>query len=81
MHPGNIVAAAGRMQEAMDDMQLAWNVVREHWNDGMANRFDEQQIRPIIERINIALPAMTQMAQALQAAQVQCGEPGERSGL
>jgi len=81
MQPGNIVAAAGRMQEAMEQIQLNWSSTRDHWNDGMAQHFEDQQIRPIIERINTALPAMTQMAQALQQALIQCNEPGERSGL
>ncbi len=81
MQPGNIVAAAGRMQEAMEQMQIAWSSTRDHWNDGQAQRFDEEQIRPVFERINIALPAMSQMAQALQQALIQCNEPGERSGL
>ena len=81
MQPGNIVAAAGRMQEALELLQLNWSSACDHWNDGMAQRFEEEQIRPIIERINTALPAMTQMAQALQQALIQCNEPGERSGL
>lgn len=81
MHPGNIVAASGRMQEAVENLQTAWNVVRDFWNDGTSLHFEEQHIRPIFDRVNIALPALTQMAQALQAAQSQCGEPGERSGL
>jgi hypothetical protein len=81
MHPGNIIAAAGRMQEAMEQLQIAWGGVRDHWTDGMAQRFEDDHIRPIFERINVALPAPNQMAQALQQAQIQCGEPGERSGL
>ena len=81
MQPGNIVAAAGRMQEAMEQMQIAWSSTREHWTDGLAERYQEEQIRPIFERINIALPAMSQMALALQQALIQCNEPGERSGL
>ena len=81
MQPGNIVAAAGRMQEAMEQLQIAWSSVHDHWNDGKAQKFEADQIRPIIERINTALPAMNQMAQALQQASIQCGEPGERPGL
>lgn len=81
MHPGNIVAAGGRLQEAVDNLQIAWGAVRDYWNDGSSNRFEEEHIRPILERVNIAMPAITQMAQALQQAMTQCGEPGERSGL
>jgi hypothetical protein len=69
------------MQDAMEQMQLAWSSTRDHWNDGMSQRFEDEQICPIIERINIALPAMSQMARALQQALIQCNEPGERSGL
>ena len=69
------------MQEAMEQMQIQWSSTRDHWNDSMAQHFEDQHIRPIFERINIALPAMTQMAQALQQALSQCNEPGERSGL
>lgn len=81
MQPGNIVAAAGRLQEAMEQLSIAWGSAREFWNDAQAVRFEEQQIRPVMECINIALPALSQMSQALQAAAVQCNEPGERPGL
>ncbi len=81
MQPGNIVAAAGRMQEAMEQLQIKWGATRDHWNDSMAERFEDQHIRPMLEQMNTALPALSQMAQALQQAMILCGEPGERAGL
>ena len=81
MQPGNILAAAGRMQEAVEQLQIAWSTTKDHWNDAQALQFEEDQLRPIFERINTALPAMNQMAQALQQASIQCGEPGARTGL
>ncbi len=45
MHPGNIVAAGGRMQEAVENLQTAWEIVRDYWNDGTCLHFEEQHIR------------------------------------
>lgn len=65
----------------MEQLQIAWGGVRDHWTDSLAQHDEEQHIRPIFERINVALPALPQMAQALQQAPIQCGAPRERSGL
>ena len=42
MQPGNIVAAAGRMQEAMEQLQIHWGSTRDHWNDSMSQHFEER---------------------------------------
>lgn len=81
MQPGNIVAASGRLQEAALQLQLAWSTTRDLWNDTASRRFEEEHLRPVFEAINVALPALSQLAQAMQQAAVQCREPGEHSGL
>ncbi len=81
MQPGNVIAASGRLQEAAQQLQLAWGTARDLWNDGAARRFEEDHLRPFFEAVNVALPALSQLAQAMQQAQTQCNEPGENRGL
>ena len=71
MQPGNIVAASGRLQEAAQQLQLAWGTTSDSWNDAASRRFEEDHLRPLFEAINVALPALSQLSQAMQQALVQ----------
>jgi hypothetical protein len=68
MHVGNLQAGSGRIQEALEQLQLAWSGAAEVWKDANARSLDEQYLRTIAEEVNIAIPAISHLAQVLQAA-------------
>jgi len=68
MNVGNVQAASGRLQDALQELQLAWSGATEIWKDTNARSFDEQYLRSIAEEINVAIPAVSHLAQVLQTA-------------
>jgi hypothetical protein len=74
MRPGNLQAAAGRIQEALDELNLAWHETREVWNDQQAALFEEKVLQKIREELVAALPGVSQMSQTLGAAGRECSE-------
>jgi hypothetical protein len=68
MNVGNLQAGSGRLQEALEQLQLAWAGAAEVWKDANARNLDEQHLRTIAEEINVAIPAISHLAQVLQSA-------------
>jgi hypothetical protein len=68
MHIGNFQAASGRLQESLEQLQLAWADAAELWRDTNASEFEEQHLRLIFEEIQTALPAVSQLTQIIQSA-------------
>lgn len=68
MHVGNFQGASGRLQEALEQLQLAWGATAEVWRDANAAEFEEQHLRQIFEEFKAAIPAVSQLTQVIQAA-------------
>lgn len=69
MHPGNLNAAAGRLQEALEALQLAWQNAQDQWQDENSRHIEETLLRPIANEISKALPAISHMTQVLAQAE------------
>ena len=68
MHVGNFQSASGRLQEALDQLQLAGGTTAEFWRDANAAEFEEQHLQPVFEEFQAAIPAVSQLTQVIQAA-------------
>lgn len=74
MHVGNLQAAAGRLQDALDQLQLAWQRTRDEWCDENSRFVEEELLQPLAEEVQGALPAIGLMSQTLQQAVRECHE-------
>ncbi len=74
MHVGNLQAAAGRLQDALDQLQLAWQRTRNEWRDENSRFVEEELLQPLAEEVKGALPAIGLMSQTLQQAVRECNE-------
>jgi len=74
MKPGNLQSAAGRMQEALEDLHVAWQLTRESWQDQQAELFEEKYLRKINEELAVVFPAIGQIAQTFGTASRDCEE-------
>ena len=68
MNTGNLQAARGRIEEALEQLQLDWRTASETWTDHNAEQFAEGHLQPVWEEFRTALPAMSQLVQVVQAA-------------
>lgn len=68
MQPGNISSASGRIQEALEELQIAWSATSDHWRDSSSENIAENRLKPIEHEVRAALPAISQLVQVLQQA-------------
>lgn len=68
MNTGNLQAAEGRIQEALEQLQFDWRAASETWVDHNAAQFAELNLQPIWEEFKTALPAISHLVQVVQAA-------------
>lgn len=65
---GNLQSGAGQLKDATQKLILAWQTVRESWDDQQAVRFEEEHITPLLDEISAVMPAIDQMSTTLFAA-------------
>ena len=68
MHVGNLRAAAGRLQDALDELLRKWEQTRDAWNDDNSRNIEEQFLQPLAIEVQGALPSIGLMGQAIQQA-------------
>lgn len=68
MNTGNIQAASARLQEAFDTLQIAWQQTSEVWRDENRRLFEEERLSVVGEELVAAIPAISNLAQVIQAA-------------
>lgn len=68
MNTGNLQAARGRIQDALEKLHLDWHVASQTWVDHNADQFSEHYLQPIREEFQTALPAISQLTQVVQSA-------------
>jgi hypothetical protein len=69
MNSGNIQSAVGRLQEALDTLQIAWGRTADVWRDDNRRTFEEERLKQVGEEVAAAIPAISNLAQVIQAAQ------------
>lgn len=74
MRPSNLQSAAGRLQEALDELQQAWRATREQWNDPQAEYFEQTYMKTISEEVTAAFPVIGHLSQTFGAAHRDCTE-------
>lgn len=74
MKSTNLQSAGGRLQDALDKLLLVWEHTRETWNDQQARTFEEEYLKTLVEEVNVAIPAISHMAQTIGHAGRECEE-------
>jgi hypothetical protein len=74
MRHWDLDTSSAQLREAMLDLQRAWQVVHESWNDGVSRQFGEQYLDPLIPASKMTLDATGRMRELLMRAQTACEE-------
>jgi hypothetical protein len=74
MNPGNLQAASGRLQEALEKLQLAWSTAREEWRDENSRHLEEEILEPLAAEVAAAIPTIGHLTQTLAQARRECEE-------
>ncbi len=74
MRTWDLDSSAAQLRKAMEDLQTAWNVVSESWNDGVSRQFREQYLEPLIPATKMSLDTVSRMRDLLVRVREECEE-------
>ncbi|MCC7017973.1 MAG: hypothetical protein IT564_12315 [Rhodospirillales bacterium] len=74
MRHWDLDTSGAQLRDALQDLQRAWQVVSESWNDSVSRQFCEQHLEPLIPASKMALDATSRMRELLMRAQMECEE-------
>jgi len=69
---GDLVSGAGRMAEAMKDLQLHWEETKQQWRDLACKRFEEDHLVDLEPLVRLTFDAVSRLAETLDRAQREC---------
>lgn len=75
----NLQSGSGRLHESAERLRLRWQTLREVWQDANAVRFEEEQLKPLADALQIAFPAIAQMSTAMQLMERELTDERHRS--
>ncbi|MCA8996990.1 MAG: hypothetical protein KDA80_08390 [Planctomycetaceae bacterium] len=69
MRVGNFHSASGAIQDAFEELKVAWEATREYWDDANADAFEENYLKLFSEELAQVIPAIGQISQSFGMAQ------------
>ncbi len=75
MRIGDLSGPAAKLELAIDSLRAARQEVVAAWNDATFTAFHERYFVPLEARYRRAVDAIGRMAQLLEKAQRECGDP------
>ncbi len=77
----DVMSPAARLEDAMKQLVNSWNATKEHWNDSVSFKVEEEYIVPIQAQIRCLLDASSKLSQVLRTAENECQHPRERRAM
>jgi hypothetical protein len=74
MRTWDLDSSAAQVRRAMEDLQTAWNVVSESWNDSVSRQYSEQYLESLIPTTKMTLDAVARMRDLLVRLREECEE-------
>ena len=74
MRHWDLDTSSAQLRDALQDLERAWQLVSEAWNDSVSRQFREQHLDPLIPATKMALDATARLRELLQRAQTECEE-------
>ena len=68
----DLETSSAQLRDAMEELQLAWEETREHWDDSVSDRFREEYLEPIAPAMKLALDATARMNNLLAHVYREC---------
>ena len=63
---------AVKLTHALKTLRLRWDDAKDQWSDGVRQNFEEHHLRPLEERVEVAMRGMQEMAEVLAQMRREC---------
>lgn len=74
MKHGGLTDGAGQLKMAADKLEEAWVDAGTNWDDVVSRSIEEEQLKPLLERLKSALDTITRIGVSLNAACRDCAD-------
>lgn len=67
----------GRLQRETKRLRDRWEQTRQSWQDIAAKEFEEKYLAPLMPTLQLTLAAVYELAESIERAEHDCGDPME----
>lgn len=75
----DFVSPAARLEDALKQLEMAWMATKEHWNDPISQKVEDEFLVPLHGQVRSMLDATNKLALTMRTAEQECLHPRERS--
>jgi len=74
----DFISPAARLEDALKQLEAAWFETREHWNDSISQKVEDEYLLPIHGQVRTMLDAVSKLSLKMRMAEQDCLHPKER---
>ena len=74
----DFISPAARLEDALKQLEVSWMVTREHWNDPVSQKVEDEFLVPLHGQVRSMLDAVSKMSLIMRKAEQECLHPRER---
>lgn len=75
----DFISAAARLEDALKELEVAWMATREHWNDSISQKVEDEYLLPLHAQVRTMLDGVSKLSVKMRTAEQDCLHPRERN--
>ena len=75
----DFISPAARLEDALKQLEAAWMETREHWDDSISQKVQDEFLMPVHGQIRTMMDAVSKMSLKMRKAEQDCLHPRERN--
>ena len=75
----DFVSPAARLEDALKQLEAAWMATREHWDDSISQKVEDEYLMPLHGQVRSMLDAVDKMSMKIRNAEQDCLHARERN--
>lgn len=75
----DFVSPAARLEDALKQLEAAWMATKEHWNDPISQKVEDEYLLPLHGQVRSMLDGVSKMSLKMRIAEQECLHPRERN--
>ena len=68
----DLATGAGRIRNALENLETVWNEIAHEWDDSVSRRFREQHLETMVPRLKLGLDAISRMSLLIDEVERDC---------
>jgi hypothetical protein len=79
MKRSDFISPAARLDDALRQLQHAWQATQEYWDDPVSRTVEDEYLMPLQGSVRSLLDAVSKLSGVMKTAETECAHPRERS--